>query len=64
MTHVDTSFIIDLMREQAKGVPAGATELLQRLEHEDLAQSVFVACELEVGALRARRPLRGKVCRR
>ena len=51
MTHVDTSFIIDLAREQAKGVAGGATKLLHTLEHEEIGQSVFVACELEVGAL-------------
>lgn len=57
MTHLDTSFVVDLLREQKrKGGPA--TELLASFADEPLAISVFVSCELEAGAARAQRPER------
>jgi tRNA(fMet)-specific endonuclease VapC len=52
--HLDTSFIVDLLREQSTGAPGPARRLLEEFEDEPLALSVFVACELEAGA--ARRP--------
>jgi tRNA(fMet)-specific endonuclease VapC len=56
VTHLDTSFIVDLLREQAKRVSGPAGRLLEELGDEPLALSVFVACELEAGAARAARP--------
>lgn len=56
MTHLDTSFVVDLLREQTKGVSGPARRLLDELEDEALALSVFVVCELEAGAARAARP--------
>jgi predicted nucleic acid-binding protein len=57
VTHLDTSFLIDLLREhRRKSGPA--TALLTQLAEEPLAISVFVACELEAGAARAQKPER------
>ena len=58
MIHVDTSFLVDLLREQAsrKAGPAGAW--LSAHEDEALGASVFVTCELEAGAARAAHPQR------
>lgn len=56
MIHLDTSFIVDLLREQSKRAPGPARRLLEEFEDEPLALSVFVACELEAGAARSARP--------
>ncbi len=56
MTHLDTSFIVDLLREQARGTIGPARARLESLAGEPVAVSVFVACELEAGAARAHRP--------
>lgn len=54
MIHLDTSFVVDLLREQARGSARGpATTWLEANEDHPLAVSVFVACELEAGAARA-----------
>lgn len=53
MTHLDTSFVIDLLREQARGGRGPATAWLEANPDGPLAVSVFVACELEAGAARA-----------
>ncbi len=58
MTHLDTSFVIDLLREGSKGVHGAAHAMAEHLRDEPLAISVFVACELEVGARRATHPQR------
>lgn len=58
MIQVDTSFIIDLGREQARGVHGPAHQLVESVAAETLALSVFVLCELEAGAARAREPER------
>jgi tRNA(fMet)-specific endonuclease VapC len=50
VTHLDTSFLIDLLRETARGRTGPASALLEKLEKEDLAISVHVACELSAGA--------------
>ncbi len=50
MIHVDTSFLVDLLREGARGRPGAASRVLQRLEDEELWISVFAACELSAGA--------------
>lgn len=56
MIHLDTSFVIDLMREQARQTPGPASAFLDRHSGEELVASVFVICELEAGAARATRP--------
>jgi len=56
VTHLDTSFIVDLLREQARGVDGPATAWLERERDAELAVSVFVRCELEAGAAQATHP--------
>jgi tRNA(fMet)-specific endonuclease VapC len=57
--HLDTSFLIDLLRETTSGRPGGALDLVESLdEHEVLGVSVHVVCELRAGAELARQPLR------
>lgn len=55
MIHLDSSFIIDLLREQ-KRQPGTACAWLERHPGDALAMSVFVACELEAGAEFAAHP--------
>ncbi len=50
MTHLDTSFLVDVLRERRRGEPGPAHRLLERLADEPLAVSVHVACELRAGA--------------
>ena len=50
MTHLDTSFLVDLLREAARGEEGPAHAVLDRLSEEELAVSVHVACELYAGA--------------
>ena len=50
MTHLDTSFLVDLLREAARGEQGPAHAVLDRFEEEELAVSVHVACELYAGA--------------
>jgi tRNA(fMet)-specific endonuclease VapC len=54
--HVDSSFLVDLLREQARQRPGPATAFLESHARESLGASVFVACELEAGAARAAHP--------
>jgi tRNA(fMet)-specific endonuclease VapC len=54
--HVDTSFLIDLMREQARQKPGPAVRFLEEHAGDAIGASVFVVCELEAGAARAARP--------
>lgn len=56
MIHLDTSFVIDLMREQARQRPGRATAFLEAHAGDQLGASVFAICELEAGAARASRP--------
>jgi predicted nucleic acid-binding protein len=55
--HLDTSFLIDLMREHVRG-PGPATRWLEGQAATPLAVSVFVHCELEAGAANAAHPSR------
>lgn len=50
MIHLDTSFLVDLMREASRGRIGPATSLLRTLQSEELAISIHVACELHAGA--------------
>jgi predicted nucleic acid-binding protein len=54
--HLDTSFLVDLLREGVRGRSGSATGLLEQLGQEDLWISVFVACELAAGAELAAHP--------
>ena len=51
MTHLDTSFLVDLLREQRRNRFGPASEYLETLpDHEVLVASVHVVCELMAGA--------------
>jgi tRNA(fMet)-specific endonuclease VapC len=50
LTHLDTSFVVDLLREATRGARGPAHAALDRLGDEVLAVSVHVACELYAGA--------------
>ena len=56
MIHLDTSFLVDLLRESARGRPSRAFALIDALESEQLAASVHVVCELRSGAELSARP--------
>ena len=58
MIHLDTSFLVDLLREARRGEAGPATRELDELAEEDLWISVFVACELEAGIELSKRPER------
>lgn len=55
MIHVDSSFAIDLLREQRRE-PGPASAWVEAHPAEALGLSVFVACELEAGAAAAAHP--------
>lgn len=58
MIHLDTSFVIDLLRETARGRAGAALDWIEAADdRETLAVSVYVVCELRAGAELARRPL-------
>jgi predicted nucleic acid-binding protein len=58
VTHLDSSLLIDLLRETARGQPGPAFEVMESLpDAEVLAVSVHVVCELRAGAELAKRPL-------
>ncbi|MEZ5317346.1 MAG: type II toxin-antitoxin system VapC family toxin [Vicinamibacterales bacterium] len=58
MLHLDTSFVVDLLRETARGRPGGALDFMETLDDDEiLAVSVHVVCELRAGAELARQPL-------
>lgn len=50
MTHLDTTFLVDLLRERQKGIEGPAFGKLDELSDEPLAVSLYVACELRAGA--------------
>ena len=56
MIHLDTSFLVDLLRERARGAGGPAHQLLETLAEDELAISVHVACELRAGAELSRAP--------
>jgi predicted nucleic acid-binding protein len=59
MIHLDSSFLIDLLRETARGRPGPAVDMIESLDAtEVLGVSVHVVCELRAGAELSRRPLR------
>lgn len=58
MTHLDTSFVIDLLRESASGQPGPASAFLASAPETAFGVSVFVVCELLAGAELSRHPER------
>jgi tRNA(fMet)-specific endonuclease VapC len=54
--HLDTSFLVDLLREQARGKNGPATAWLEAHAATPLAASIFVHCELHAGAAGAAHP--------
>lgn len=58
MIHLDTSFLVDLLREQSRAKDGPATRWLDEAAASPLAVSVFVRCELEAGAANAAHPIR------
>lgn len=58
MIQVDTSFLVDLMREAGRGQDGPATRFLASHPEEVLGASVFVLCELAAGAELSREPVR------
>ena len=50
MIHLDTSFLVDLLREAGRDETGPATRFLDKALGEALGISVHVACELHVGA--------------
>ena len=59
MIHLDSSFLIDLLRESARERPGPAFDLVESFDvSEVLGVSVHVACELRAGAELSRRALR------
>lgn len=60
MIHLDTSFLVDLLRESARGTQGPASRFLATVLEEELGISVFVACELAAGAAMSSRPAQEK----
>jgi tRNA(fMet)-specific endonuclease VapC len=58
--HLDTSLIVDLLRESARGTEGPASRFLASVQDEELGISVFVACELAAGAAMSTRPAQEK----
>jgi predicted nucleic acid-binding protein len=58
VTHADTSFLVDLMREAVRGKAGPAHRFLDALAEEELGVSVHVVCELLAGADLSRDPAR------
>jgi len=59
MIHLDSSFLIDLLRETANERPGPAFDLIESFdENELLGVSVHVMCELRAGAELSRQTLR------
>ena len=56
MIHLDTTFLVDLLREERRRKPAGAAAFLQERPDEELRISVHAACELFAGVEAARLP--------
>lgn len=50
MIHLDTTFLVDLLREEGRGEPGAAHGFLEGLGEEEVAVSAHVVCELLAGA--------------
>jgi tRNA(fMet)-specific endonuclease VapC len=59
MIHLDTSLLIDLLREAARERPGPAFAALESIDDDELmGVSVHVVCELRAGAELSRQPLK------
>jgi tRNA(fMet)-specific endonuclease VapC len=59
MIHLDTSLLIDLLRETLRARPGPAFDALESLDDDEpLGVSVHAVCELRAGAELARKPLK------
>ena len=59
MIHLDSSFLIDLLRETANARPGPAVELIESFDQNELlGVSVHVVCELRAGVELSRQALR------
>jgi tRNA(fMet)-specific endonuclease VapC len=56
LIQLDSSFLVDLMREEQRGRGA-ASAFAEQLDQEELAVSIHVLCELQAGAALARDPV-------
>jgi tRNA(fMet)-specific endonuclease VapC len=52
----DTSFVVDLLREQRRNLQGPAHRKLESIGDAPVRLSVFVVCELEAGAALSRNP--------
>jgi tRNA(fMet)-specific endonuclease VapC len=53
--HLDTSFLVDLLRERTRGAEGPASAFLARHLDDELRTSLLVACELMLGVERSDR---------
>jgi predicted nucleic acid-binding protein len=60
LIHLDTSFLVDLLRDSARGTEGKASRFLAGILDEELEISVFVACELNAGAAMSQKPAEEK----
>jgi tRNA(fMet)-specific endonuclease VapC len=58
--HLDTSFLVDVLREASKGREGPASRFLDGARDEELRMSMFVACELAAGAELSTKPAEEK----
>jgi tRNA(fMet)-specific endonuclease VapC len=56
LIHLDTSFLVDLLRESGRDEAGPASRFLDKVEGEELGISVHVACELHAGAELSKNP--------
>lgn len=63
MIHLDSTFIIDFLRETHKKQPGAATEFLRLLVSEEIIVSVFAVCELLAGVHLSQQPEEGRSVR-
>jgi tRNA(fMet)-specific endonuclease VapC len=54
MMHLDTSFLVDLLREHARRQPGRATSFLEENAREHLRVGIHAVCELYAGVELAR----------
>ncbi|HMB52602.1 MAG TPA: type II toxin-antitoxin system VapC family toxin [Thermoanaerobaculia bacterium] len=50
MVHLDTSFLVDLLRETGRQRPGPAVQLLESMPDTSIYVSIHAVCELEAGA--------------
>ena len=56
MSFFDTAFVVDLLREQRRGIEGRAHKKLQQLGETPVRLSFFVVCELEAGVALSQQP--------